>query len=874
MQDVGKDQARGGPENDVQHELDMEDFSSSDDEEDDFTRSIDAKPLDDFLDSSDPPEIRRRYGRLDLIQSQPTKEHSAFANVPELTSHNLGQAIEFRARIHIIRRMSNALVFIVLREQLTTIQGVLRQRQGEVSESMVRWSEHLRTGSIVTVKGTLQRAEQAVKSTTFHDMEVLIQQIHLVSERVRPAPFNVYEAEAATDGHSLADHVRLSHRVLDLRTPTSQALFRLQSAVCNLFRTYLVEQGFLGTHTPKLQGGATEGGSDVFKVEYFGRTAFLAQSPQLAKQMCISADFRRVYEIGPVFRAENSNTARHMTEYTGLDLEMEINWHYHEAMWLIDSLLKYMFEGLYRDHRQEIETMKHHFPHEDLIWLEETPRLTFAEGVQLLNESGWRTEEGKEQSPLEDLSTRAEKALGAAVKEKYHTDYYILDKFPASARPFYTMLDPNEPQITNSFDFMVRGQEILSGGQRIHDVELLLKRMAESGVEPSSLREYVEAFGWVAPPHAGAGIGLERLLMLIFELGNIRYASLFPRDPRSFPADTTAPLLRHPEDDTTQRRKGYLPALANLVANYGDSTNTSWFDERYQIWRDPNTGAAVAYVPIHKRAILPGNPLCAAKQLPDVIGAFLAWLKAETNLKPIFLLVDKPVENVMGDHFGWKSFSNVAEQRVNLSNQQHLELEAEVQRKVRHAQKEGVKVNKYGHDVPEDVKKKCDEGISNWQKQRSGEQTHLSEITPWIDSAHRQYFIAESNGKVHAMVVLAQLAPRYGVQVKWAMEFPDAPSGVIEHTVQTALKAAAETNKTCTFGAGVLSDLASGHNIGTAKATSLNTVYHAYADRFHVREKAGFREKFNTVNDPLYFCYPAKAMGRNGIRAIVDFFKD
>ena len=870
------DQVRGGPEDELLRQVeDAEVSSDGDSDEADFTSTIDATPLDDFLSASDPPETRHRYGRLDLTQYQSTQEPPHWTQVQQITEGMIGEPVTFRGRVHIVRRMGPSLVFIILRDQLTTMQGVLRQREGEISESMVRWAEHIRSGTVVVVKGKVQQAEQAVKTTTFHNIELLIDEVHVVSERTHSVPFNVYEAEAASDGHSIADHVRLTNRILDLRTPTSQAIFRLQSGVCTLFRSFLYDQGFLEIHTPKLQGGATEGGADVFKLDYFGRTAFLAQSPQLAKQMCISADFRRVCEIGPVFRAENSNTARHMTEYTGLDLEMEINWHYHEAMWLIDTMLKHIFENIYKTHRNEVETMKHHFPHEDLVWLEQTPRLTFAEGVKMLNDAQWRNDDGSQQAEDQDLPTKAEKRLGELVKEKYRTDYYILDKFPASARPFYTMLDPNGTGVTTSFDFMVRGQEILTGGQRIHDAELLLKRMRDFKIDPTTLREYVEAFEWVAPPHAGAGIGLERLLMLMFDLGNIRYATLFPRDPRSFPADPSASKLRHPEDSTMpRRRKGHLQPLENLVANFGDSTNTSWFDKRFQIWRDSATGAAVAYVPTHKRAILPGNPLCATQQLPDVIAAFLKWLKAETKLKPIFILVGKSVENVMGDHFGWKSFSNVAEQRVNLASQEHLDLDGDVQRKIRHALREGVKVTNHGSDVPADVKERCDERIKAWQEGRTGEQVHLSEITPWTDSAHRQYFITEAGDKIHAMVVLAQLAPRYGVQVKWAFDFPDAENGVIELTVQTALKAAAETNHSCTFGAGVTADLASGHNIGTTKATGLNTVYHAYAERFHVREKASFREKFNTSEDPLYFCYPPKSMSRNGIGAIVDFFRD
>jgi ergosteryl-3beta-O-L-aspartate synthase len=564
-----------------------------------------------------------------------------------------------------------------------------------------------------------------------------------------------------------------------------------------------------------------------------------------------------------------------MTEYTGLDLEMVINWHYHEAMWLIDAALKHIFKGIYENYRREVQTLTHHFPHEDLIWHEQTTVITFAEGVKMLNESGWRNSDGSEQSEHEDLPTKGEKRLGELVKETFHTDYYILDKFPTSARPFYTMLDPNDSKVTNSFDFMVRGQEILSGGQRIHEAELLIQRMEEFEVDPSSMSEYVEGFQWAAPPHAGAGIGLERLVSLILELGNIRYATLFPRDPKSFPTEHKVDL-RYPEDSTLQRPKGHLQPLGNLIANYGDSTNTSWFDKRFQIWRDDKTGAAVAYVPIHKRAILPGNPLCAPQQLGDVIEAFLHWLKRETNLKPIFVLVDKPVEEVLGEKFGWKSISNIAEQRVNLADNKHLNIDTEVKRKIRHAQNEGVEITDYRSDVPEDLRQRCDERIKEWLDSRKGEQVHLSELSPWVDAEHRQYFVAEdSDNKIHALIVLAQLAPQYGVQVKWALDFPGATNGVIELAVQTALKAAADAgNETCTFGAGATADLSSGHNVGGVRALALNSIYQAYAQRFHLDEKTGFRAKFNIFEDQIYICHPPRGLGQKGVRAIINFFQD
>ncbi|KAK3167619.1 hypothetical protein OEA41_010746 [Lepraria neglecta] len=855
------------------------------------------KQDDERAAQQEPEEIRERYGDLPLVQSRERK-HEQRISLAIVTAESIGQEITFQCRIHAIRKLSANLAFVVFRQQLGTIQGVVHQEEGTITTHMVQWVERIPTGSIVIVKGKPQKPEQPVTGCTKHDVEILVRELHVVVRRPEAVPFTVYEDEvsrtkeldedAPAQTSNITDRARLNHRILDLRTATSRAIFRINSGVCNLFRSYLDSQGFIEIHTPKLQGGATESGSSVFQLDYFGRPAFLAQSPQLAKQMCIAADFERVYEIGPVFRAENSNTHRHLTEYTGLDLEMAIEEHYHEALEMIDGTLKHIFKGIYERFGQELESVKRHFPHEDLVWLEETPRIPFKEGVQMLIDSGWTDEHGDPPSPDEDLHTRDEIRLGELVKEKYHTDYYILDKFPASARPFYTMLDPEDPKITNSFDLFLRGQEILTGGQRIHDAHLLEERMKAQGVDPSSMEDYMDGFRYAAPPHAGAGIGLERIVMLMLLLGNIRFASLFHRDPKSLPPKPPAPELRHLEDSTlhppwgestSHDDKQYQP-LENLIANYGDSTNTSWLEDRNQIWRHKETGAAISYVPTNGYAMMPGDPLCDQSQYTKVASAFLNWLKKDNstkNLKPIWLLVGHEFEEVLGTKFGWKTFTCAAEERVDATKNE-AEKDHDVARKVRHAEKEGIKIREFeeGEPIPDDLRSQCDDRIKDWHAARKGKQIHISEITPWRDMAHRRYFFAQDKeGKIQSLVVLAQLAPRHGYQVKFSMDFPGAPTGTIEHAILHAIRVAKDSGtKVLTFGGAATSDLHAAHNLSGVRVKMLQHTYHSVAKQFNLNQKSGFRQKLGGEEDPIYVCYPPMGLGVTGARAVVQFFED
>jgi aspartyl-tRNA synthetase len=652
-------------------------------------------------------------------------------------------------------------------------------------------------------------------------------------------------------------------------------VFRIQAAVCQAFRTFLNEQGFIEIHTPKLLGGASESGASVFKVDYFGRKAFLAQSPQLFKQMCICADFGRVFEIGPVFRAENSNTHRHLTEYTGLDLEMALSGDdYHEAMYMIDALLKSIFNKLQSQHKLELTVAKDQFPVDDFVFLDETVVLEYKDGIQMLLDAGYVEENGDKPSADEDLSTRAEMRLGALVKEKYKTDYYILDKFPRSVRPFYTHPDDKNVIASNSFDIFVRGQEIISGGQRIHLADELEQNMQRLHMDTHGLEDYLESFRLAAPPHAGCGIGLERFVMLFLGLNDIRNASLFPRDPKSLrETQLHADDLRHPEATTVSRRRAGdepLPPLEKLIANYGDSSNTSWLDDRFLIWREQMTGAAIGYCKMNDRAVIIGNPLCEVGQYARVANAFLADLKKQ-KLKPIWLLIGTDFETVLSTNCNWNSLSCVVESRINGQA-------TEAEKKARAVDsKADLKLTfvPFTDDVSPELKMETEARIAEWKAKRSerGKQVHLTNVAPWQDEAHRAYFFVHeaTGGKLVAMVILAQLSTRHGFQIKWALDFPGAPNGAIEFAIISAMNQYPSVKMT--FGASAVEDLIAGHNIRGVKARALESTYHGLVTSLNLLNKVEFRKKFGaTSEERLWIAYPRGGLGPRMIKTVIAFF--
>ena len=544
-------------------------------------------------DESDP--LKDKYGVLPFIQSATDPEHRfqvKFAKICEINSSLDGQMVKLRVRLQ-RSRIKGKSGFLVLREGVYTIQACLFVEEGKISKQMVDFAKSLRLESYIDITAKVQKVEKPIESCTQKDVELAIETLFLVVSAPKVLPFQMEDAlrkvnpELEEDDYQqkkkeenkeekkdevkeenkeeekkeenteeskedkkkkkkdkkkekkekkeekkekleivVKMNTRLDNRVFDLRVPTTQAIFKLQSGVAHLFREYLDSKDFIEIHSPKLIGGASEGGSNVFKFKYFNQDACLAQSPQLYKQMCIISDFKRVYEIGPVFRAENSFTSRHLCEFTGLDIEMEIKEHFFEVLDVLGELFYFIFKGLNERYAKELEIVNNQYPFEPLVLTPEVLKLPWTEGIKLLTENGFK------QDINEDLDTENEKALGKLVKDKYKTDFYILYGYPKSARPFYTMPDPKDDNFTNSFDAFIRGEEVLSGAQRIHDYDLLLQKVKEKEINPETLSDYLNAFKLGAPAHGGAGIGLERVVKLFVGLGNIKKCVLFPRDPK------------------------------------------------------------------------------------------------------------------------------------------------------------------------------------------------------------------------------------------------------------------------------------------------------------------------------------------------------
>jgi len=495
--------------------------------------------------------MEHNFGTL-FIQSE-RKTDRTWTTLSALNPGMKDQQVWVRARVHNSRKQGGKLCFLVLRQDVATVQAVA------FGNDIAGFAGALPDESVVDILAKVSCPDQPINSCTKSDVELSVERLYCIG-RSQALPLQLADASRSEEEYKkdpslirVGQDVRLDNRVIDLRTVANQAIFRIQSGVCTLFREYLLKLNFQEIHTPKLIGGASEGGADVFRVDYFEGDAFLAQSPQLYKQMALMTDMPRVFEIGPIFRSERSFTHRHMTEFTGMDLEMVFQEHYHEVLDVLDGLFNHIFTGLTERFSRELEAVKSQYPYEPLKWKYPCMRLTFKEAIGLLRKFGpaileQRLKEAKTDyekgiiekhlasvkahDDEEDISTEDEKVLGLIMLEQYGEELYIIDKFPRDTRPFYTMLDPVDPRWTNAYDIFLRGEEITSGAQRIHEPNMLVERVQEKGIPVSSIQPYIDAFKYGSYPHAGAGIGMERVVMLFLNLNNIRKTSMFPRDPK------------------------------------------------------------------------------------------------------------------------------------------------------------------------------------------------------------------------------------------------------------------------------------------------------------------------------------------------------
>ncbi len=552
-----------------------------------FHLDMEAKEAKFTFVKDEQDRCKDNYGVIPLIQSQfdPELRHkNHWSEIIQLSEKNVGEKIKLRARLQ-RSRIKGSGGFVVLRQNFNTLQGVIFCGDN-VSKQMVKFTGSLPLESIVDVEGEVVAAKQPVESCSQKNIELNITQIFLTVESTNILPFQMEDANRKGNPEDEEDEVapqqpvevvnnyesvkdpavegtegskkdkkkekkekekkekaakqekqekqeivvkiktRLDNRVFDLRVPATQAMMKLQSGVGMLFREFLYKHDFVEIHTPKLISGTSEGGTNVFKLKYFDQEACLAQSPQLYKQMAVIGDIERVFEIGPVFRAENSNTGRHLCEFTGLDIEMAFKDHYFEVLDVIGDLFYYIFDGMHTRFAHELNVIGNQYPFEPLKFSKNVLKLDFKEGVKMLEEAG------VQQDVNEDLSTDTEKYLGKLVREKYDTDFYILYGYPKSARPFYTMPDPKDDNFTNSYDAFIRGEEVLSGAQRVHVYDMLLNKVKEKGINPETLKDYINAFKLGAPAHGGCGIGLERVVKLIAGIRNIKKCCMFPRDPK------------------------------------------------------------------------------------------------------------------------------------------------------------------------------------------------------------------------------------------------------------------------------------------------------------------------------------------------------
>lgn len=424
------------------------------------------------------------------------------AELEDLLKAEEGTTIILEGAVHSIRDMGE-IAFVILRKREGLIQTVWEEGKTDMELSEIR------EGDYIHVTGQIKDEERAP-----HGKEVRLSTIRHLSHVSCPLPLPIDKWKLNTSLEA-----KLDRRSLSLRNIRERARFRIQEGIVRGFRDFLYEQGFTEIHTPKIGAKSAEGGANMFRLSYFHRPAVLQQSPQLYKQMMVGV-FDRVFETGPVFRAEKHNTRRHLNEYTSLDFEMGYIHSFLDICAMETGFLQYTMNLLEKEYGKELKLLNITLPD-----VEKIPYVRFDEAKRLVSEKYNR----KIRNPF-DLEPEEEELIGKYFKEEYNADFVFVTHYPSKKRPFYAMDDPEDTRYTLSFDLLYHGLEITTGGQRIHDLSMLEEKIEAKGMTEEGLEQYLDAFRFGMPPHGGLGIGLERLTMQLLGEDNVREACLFPRD--------------------------------------------------------------------------------------------------------------------------------------------------------------------------------------------------------------------------------------------------------------------------------------------------------------------------------------------------------
>ena len=432
------------------------------------------------------------------VKPKETKEISELLEQAEA-----GAKVKVNGAVHTIRDMGTV-AFVILRKREGLLQCVYEEGSADFE------LKDIKEAATVEVEGVLEENEKAPNG-----IEIRIESVKILSEpedEMMPLAISKWKLNTSLEAN-------LNNRSIALRNIRERAKFKIQEGVVRGFRDFLYEQGFTEIHTPKIGAKSAEGGANMFRMDYFHRPAVLAQSPQFYKQMMVGV-FDRVFETAPVFRAEKHNTKRHLNEYTSLDFEMGYIDGFEDIMAMETGFLQYMVDLLKKDYEKELKILGVTLPNVDKI-----PTVRFDEAKRKVAEKYGR----KIRNPY-DLEPEEEALIGQYFKEECDADFVFVTHYPSKKRPFYAMDDPADPTFTLSFDLLYHGLEITTGGQRIHDYNMLLEKIEKRGMTTEGMEQYMDTFKHGMPPHGGLGIGLERLTMKLIGEDNVRETTLFPRD--------------------------------------------------------------------------------------------------------------------------------------------------------------------------------------------------------------------------------------------------------------------------------------------------------------------------------------------------------